>query len=128
MFDRKTYQRKWRQEHPKQKREYDRKYRERHIGLYQKHKEKIKFERQNMRRKVFEHLGNKCVSCGESDFRCLQIDHVHGHGVKEIRKLCGNSKAYYDKILNDTNGNYQLLCANCNWKKRYDNKEYSKYP
>ena len=83
------------------------------------------------RNKVLTKLGNRCNNpgCGWvntdgthgcTDPHCLQIDHVHGGGSKEV-KAC---TAYYKKVFFDEDGNYQLLCANCNWIKRFVNKEH----
>lgn len=78
----------------------------------------------NKRMEVVKKLGSVCVKCGFSDIRALQIDHINGGGSKE-RKNNSNSGSYYYKILNNKNlfKEYQLLCANCNWIKRYENKE-----
>lgn len=78
------------------------------------------------RLEVIEKLGGKCSGCGFSDHRALQIDHVNGGGNKEYRKL--GQVASWNKMLKDTEGLYQLLCANCNWIKRYNNKEYGGSP
>lgn len=70
-------------------------------------------------------LGNVCCKCGFSDKRALQIDHIHGGGIKE-RKLY-NTKDYHRivlKSLENKENKYQLLCANCNWIKRYENREW----
>lgn len=68
-------------------------------------------------------LGDTCIKCGFSDWRALQIDHINGGGHKE---KVGMTKNYYktvlEKILSGSE-EYQLLCANCNWIKRYENKE-----
>lgn len=111
------HQRKYRQNH----KEYYRKWREDHKEQRRKYNRKCK---QDLRQKVFEKLGSKCVRCGFSDIRCLQIDHINGHGTRELKELGGGSLKYYKKVLADTEGNYQLLCANCNWIKRYENGEY----
>lgn len=68
-------------------------------------------------------LGGKCKRCGFDDIRALQIDHVNGGGNKEHKE--GGSYKIYLKIISNKNaeGEYQLLCANCNWIKRYENKE-----
>lgn len=87
--------------------------------------------RQAWRDKAVKKLGSRCSNpgCGWInpdgthgciDTRCLQIDHVHGGGSKE-QKACST---YYKKVFLDENGNYQLLCANCNWIKRFVNKEH----
>lgn len=92
-------------------------------------KEKSKEYQKNWGRqqriKLIEQLGGVCVRCGFSDFRALQIDHVNGGGLKDIRSFTG-PRTYY-KLVQKTNiGQYQLLCANCNWIKRYENNENRK--
>jgi hypothetical protein len=73
-----------------------------------------------MKEAVYNKLGNVCSRCGFSDKRALQIDHVYGGGIK----AGGNRGTYYYKeILEDNNGKYQILCANCNWIKRAENGE-----
>ena len=70
-------------------------------------------------------LGGECVRCGFTDVRALQIDHVNGDGGKE--RSAGMSQVkLYKKIFEDQTG-YQLLCANCNWIKREENKETGTY-
>lgn len=72
---------------------------------------------------IFALLGNKCIRCNFSDTRALQIDHINGGGAKERKSITGNYHKYVlQKIINgDTS--YQLLCANCNWIKKYENNE-----
>jgi len=83
---------------------------------------------QKVRREVLSYLGNKCSKCGVDDFRVLQIDHVNGNGYRE-RKQFGEGGAstvrYYRHILEVEGQGYQLLCANCNWIKRYEQEESS---
>jgi hypothetical protein len=66
-----------------------------------------------------------------TDIRCLQIDHINGDGAKERMKIVGPYRKccsqYYVHILRQIklgSKDYQLLCANCNWIKRWENKEY----
>jgi|SRR5690606_9755310 len=71
-------------------------------------------------------LGGCCVKCGFSDSRALQIDHINGGGYTERKEYSTNPKAYYRNILysiKNKEGKYQLLCANCNWIKRFENNE-----
>ena len=52
-----------------------------------------KHTREQIRKKrinVVERLGNKCIVCGYSDPRALQIDHINGGGGKETVALCGD--------------------------------------
>ena len=83
------------------------------IKAGKKHRLKLKIQ-------IFEILGNKCVRCGFSDSRALQIDHVNGHGNLEVKQF-RNRELYYKHILakiESGSKDYQLLCANCNWIKK----------
>jgi len=80
---------------------------------------------QDYRMLIFNLLGNRCAKCGFSDPRALQIDHIHGGGEKD-RLAAGNYQAYLKKIIKSIQSgskDYQLLCANCNWIKRYEKGE-----
>ena len=90
---------------------------------------------------VMEKLGDRCQSreCGwvnaDGSFGCmdpqaLQIDHIRGGGHQEYggykcgKRVKGASiGAYYKKLtkltIEQLAEKYQLLCANCNWIKRY---------
>lgn len=87
------------------------------------------------REEALFHLGGRCAnpdcswicedgSHGCVDGRCLQIDHVKGDGA-QLRKARGNAgTTFYRKVIASVPGvEYQLLCANCNWIKRHENKE-----
>lgn len=115
----------------KRRQERYRQDRERFLSIqhkyYQKHKEQIRFKaiekRKKIRFMILEKLGGKCSNCGIDDFRVLQIDHVNGGGVREIKNFGGRNQEFFNNILNDKSGKYQLLCANCNWIKRYNRNE-----
>lgn len=90
---------------------------------------KVYENRQTARAKaeIYKLLGYKCARCGFDDPRALQIDHVNGNGT-ELRlksKIRSTRKILYymRKVGVDQ---FQILCANCNWIKRVENKE-SKY-
>lgn len=113
----KNYTKKWRQENPE-------KYKNQPSMSLEKRRITVRKYRKNIRIKIFELLGNKCIRCGETDWRCLQVDHVNNDGYNERKKIRG-SWAYYKHILEKIklgSKDYQLLCANCNWKKRYENE------
>lgn len=106
---------------------------------YEKTKEarsrNAKVTHQKTRDEIIKLLGSKCsnsnclVPDGCKDPRCLQIDHVNGGGNKEAKKFSAGS-IYYKHILEQIkvgSKDYQLLCANCNWIKRNENREYFKY-
>ena len=64
------------------------------------------------------------MRCGFSDIRALQIDHINGGGYQEIKK--NSAKRRYKLVLvsvENKENKYQLLCANCNWIKRYEDKD-----
>jgi len=80
--------------------------------------------RRATKQQVHDLYDNKCARCGFSDARALQIDHIEGGGRKER----ADDKAYitmYLRILKNP-APYQLLCANCNWIKRIENRELGK--
>jgi len=75
----------------------------------------------NLRREVLEFFGGVCVECGFSDFRALQLDHINGGGTAERNSL--PFEGVFKRALKFPD-EYQLLCANCNWIKRYVNSEW----
>ena len=76
------------------------------------------------RKEVVDLLGGKCKRCGFDDMRALQIDHIKGGGYKEIKNIHSRERIRLVKESIKNNENkYQLLCANCNWIKRYEDKQ-----
>jgi hypothetical protein len=120
---------------------------------YQKHREEIKERtalwRQNpevlqmlhqrrvetsrrLKIEVLTHYGNgkfACVQCGENRFPCLSIDHMNGKGFEHRQQLghnrAGGAKIYRWLKEQAYPGGYQTLCMNCQWSKKYENKEFS---
>jgi hypothetical protein len=95
---------------------YMRKYRE-------KHPEYRKKAYENSRKKwidLVNFLGSKCVKCGFSDMRALQLDHIHDDGAKQRHEFNGAVRMYNFYIKNPkiTKRTLQVLCANCNTIKR----------
>ncbi len=72
--------------------------------------------------------GHKCAKCGFDDFRVLQLDHINGKGGIEIKIYGGTNPmiSYYLKHKEEAKEKLQVLCANCNWIKRYEESEYFK--
>lgn len=62
-----------------------------------------------------------CAHCGETDIRVLQLDHIAGGGAKHRRQI--NKRAGWSYYLWIEKEGYpegfQVLCANCNIRKRY---------
>jgi|ERR1035437_1066946 hypothetical protein len=101
---------------------------------YRKHKVRRKGEHKiyydNLRKAVIDILGGKCIQCDFDDIRALQIDHIEGGGSKDKVNVVKNIHRLYYKVIIDSvlanENKYQLLCANCNWIKRFENKEVRK--
>lgn len=78
-----------------------------------------------LRKKVIKSLGGKCSICSFDDWRALQVDHVDGGGTTEVSNTQWHKR--YKTILDGTSTfRLQLLCANCNWIKRYEKRELTK--
>lgn len=104
-------------------RESERKYGRMHKTKRNDYNKKYKLK---FRTEILALLGNKCVCCGFSDPRALQIDHVNGHGSQERKLFKRDSARFYKFVLKQIKSgskDYQLLCANCNWIKRIEKKE-----
>jgi hypothetical protein len=74
-----------------------------------------------LRSEILKILGNKCVRCGFTDTRALQIDHINGGGSKENRQFGPTRYVMY--LKNHCEG-LQLLCANCNQIKKHEANEF----
>lgn len=70
--------------------------------------------RRKLRQEVLDKFGRACKLCGFTNEHALQIDHVFGHGCKELKNMGNGASQYLRRVLDDTKGRYQLLCANCN--------------
>jgi hypothetical protein len=83
----------------------------------QKSQQKLKIDAMNCLGGVI------CNSCGSSDIRYLQVDHINGGGGKELEKI--STSGVYKKIRDNSlcRKEYQVLCANCNIIKRIVNGE-----
>ena len=90
----------------------------------EKHNAYHKKYRASSRDALKDILGKVCVKCGFDDIRALQIDHIFGGGTKEFRGKTAHGKL---KLIKASPERYQLLCANCNWIKRYENGELPYY-
>lgn len=74
---------------------------------------------------LIRRMGNKCAKCGETDLKVLHVDHKFGQGYieNEIFGNTDNMYSYYLRYFNDESPFLQVLCMNCNIKKRIENKE-----
>jgi len=69
--------------------------------------------------------GRGCEGISPDDVDVLQIDHIKDNGAAERRAIKGKfgnavfeTNIYYARVIKGNTTDYQLLCANCNWRKR----------
>ena len=96
----------------------DPEYKKKRLDQRARHFRKLRLELETL-------LGSVCCRCGFSDRRALQIDHIAGDGAVERKKPVGQGFSALNRMLFDPDVKlkYQLLCANCNWIKRCENRE-----
>ena len=81
-------------------------------------------EQESYRVNLIMLLGGSCANCGMDDLRCLQLDHVHAGGCHDRQVNCTRARSVARGWHGALTGKYQILCANCNWIKRYENNEH----
>ncbi len=72
-----------------------------------------------------EHYGNICP-CGETDQDILTLDHVNDDGAEHLRLLKKRGFNFYLYLRKNgfpNNPPLQVLCMNCNFRKRIQNEE-----
>lgn len=87
-------------------------------------REKTKKSYWKSRIEAIKAYGDKCVCCGFSDVRALQFDHVEGGGTKH-RKIVSIRMLMFWLKRNNYPKEFQLLCANCNSIKRFEECNFS---
>ena len=116
---RNAYGKRWRAEHKEYVKAYNKSYHQ-------------KAKQQRVKRKiaVLTHYGNgkcACTICGESRLACLSIDHIHGGGNKHRRLLKLSGRTFYSWLTrNNYPKGYQTLCMNCQFCKKYSERESSR--
>lgn len=73
--------------------------------------------------KIIDLLGGKCVSCGVTDKRVLQVNHKNGGGCKEFKKI--GALVLYNQILKGKRAidDLEVRCSNCNIIYRWRNQD-----
>lgn len=81
---------------------------------------KTQKRRANDKLNVLSHYSNgnlTCNHCPETHVEFLCIDHIHGGGNEDRKKIGGGPTFYSWLIRNGYPEGYQVLCYNCNWLK-----------
>ncbi len=79
--------------------------------------------RRKQRQDLINEFGGQCVRCGFSDWRALQFDHVNNDGSVDRRDKNGHNQTRLARLVRANPERFQLLCANCNQIKRYEQQE-----
>lgn len=69
----------------------------------------------DLKNRAIENLEGKCKGCSCADPELLQFDNIHGRGTRHNKSVSWSKR--YRNIIEGAPG-WQLLCAQCNWKKR----------
>ena len=83
-----------------------------------------------VKRIVLAHYGHgnvACVKCNYNDVRALSLDHINGNGREERKRHAipiGGTVFYRWLIKHNYPEGYQTLCMNCQWIKRFENREF----
>ena len=63
---------------------------------------------------VFDHYGNSCVCCGETEPRFLTIDHMNNDGAQHRKDVGMGSVLFRWLVNNSFPKDFRILCFNCN--------------
>lgn len=93
---------------------------------YQEEIQRQRGYREAVKQKVFDHYGEQCSCCGESQRIFLTLDHVNNDGAAHRRSLnkannarsTSADKVWRIAIKDGFPDSFQILCYNCNCGKR----------
>jgi predicted restriction endonuclease len=75
---------------------------------------------QRIKKKIFDYYGHKCTCCGETEEAFLTLDHINGGGTKHRKEIgFGTKPLYMWLIKHNFPPEFQTLCMNCQFGKRY---------
>lgn len=69
--------------------------------------------------RLLKKYGGRCVGCGETELAVLTIDHVNDDGAADRKKPGYKGSGRYARLLKEPQrADLQVLCHNCQWRKR----------
>jgi len=78
---------------------------------------------------VMEKYGGTCIACGCSELAILTIDHINDDGAIDRRRVKATKQRFYSFLMrNPRRSDLQVLCHNCQWKKRIYGPNISEWP
>jgi hypothetical protein len=99
----------------------------------EKERERCREQMLKLKLEVLNHYSNGTMHCvnpdcevpgGAKNLDSLCIDHVNGGGKKHTEQLRKEGVAYYRWLKNNNfPSGFQVLCLNCNNRKKKENKE-----
>jgi hypothetical protein len=130
---------KWNRNNPEYNKEYRRRNKEYFKEYIRNNRKSIKDRRREFRRKnkilAFEYYSNgtmACARCGEKNIDFLTIDHINGGGALHYRETSTGITEWLSVQYRKTGrwpGGFQVLCANCNSIKGFEDNGYtSRHP
>jgi hypothetical protein len=101
-------------------------YRRNRVKVIKQHRHTRDFRRKELMALLGQH---ECVTCGFNNYSALQFDHIGGGGSEDLLRFNGHHQMYkyYLAHPEEAKQKLQVLCANCNWIKRYKYREVSGY-
>ena len=88
-------------------------------------KENVKRYHWQTRKRAILKLGGKCMNCGETNLRVLQLNHINGGGTPERKRR--NSYQISMDVLKEKRTDIDVRCANCNIIYEYERGRYKEW-
>lgn len=109
--ERNSYQKAYRAKHAERLKSADKeKYRKNIVSI----KANAKRFYDKRRKTVYDHYGNMCACCGETNQLFLTIDHIENDGAQHRKEVAPGPTFYKWLVDNNFPKSFRLLCFNCN--------------
>jgi hypothetical protein len=90
-------------------------------------KEQKRESHKNKKLIVIKKYGGCCVFCKDTELAILTIDHKNNNGAAD-RKRFSCSRAFYHELrVGQPRSDLQVLCFNCQWRKRIYGDDITKW-